>query len=214
MSIDRASVQLWAIIKPHLPPWPVVLEIGQANWFGDVPVSEVDAFNGVTGLETLNLFELARLYYSKVLDFSAIDSVDMGGPNALRYDLNEPLPLTRDYDIVINTGTAEHVFDQRQVFETIHDRTRQGGIMVHAFPTAGCVDHGFYNHQPNLLNEIAMANGYATLAALRCEGNGDQIIHLAWQKTNGNRFMVPHQGECAGVMGGRFLPVNPDGSKK
>ena len=83
--------------------------------------------------------------------------------------------------------------------------------MVHAFPVSGCVDHGFYNHQPCLLNALAAVNAYTVLASLMCEDGKDKIIHLAWQKTGNGGFKVPQQrSESAGVMGGSFIPVPPE----
>lgn len=223
MSIDRASVKLWSLLKEKglLPRLPAVLEIGEANWFGDVLLKDVPEFEEVAGLDGLNLFELARVYYQLLLGYVRVDTIDAGGPGKFthRLDLNEPLDdedgimpkgMRFNYDIVINTGTVEHVFDQRQVFETIHDRTAVGGLMVHAFPIDGCRDHGFYTHQPNLLAAIAEANRYEELAAVLSEGHGDKIVHLAWRKTRSDNFVVPQQGRCAGVNGGQFVPVEAE----
>jgi hypothetical protein len=218
VSIDRAAIKLWSLIKQHLPKNPLVLEIGEANWFGDIAIHEVEDWRDLKGIDTRDLFATARLFYQRVLNYRGIDSIDAGGPGKFTYriDLNEPIEqlpsLSRHYDIVINTGTTEHVFDQRQVLTTIHDRCAVGGIMVHAFPVEGCMDHGFYNYQPNLLNAIATANGYLHLAAVVSEDkeNGDKIIHLAWRKTSARAFVVPQQGRYAGVNGGGYIPIDPE----
>ncbi len=217
MAIDQACVQLWRTIKGQLPVSPAVLEIGRANWFGDVDpatVPELLIYNLPGGLADLmksgqGLYRLARLYYDQLFHPTCIDSVDNGAPGAMCWDLNQPLPLTRSYDIVINTGTAEHVFDQAQVFRSIHDATVVGGIMVHAFPVEGCPDHGFYNYQPNLLDAMARVNGYAELTRLDRESKGDKVLHLAWRKTSGKPFAVPQQGVItAGIMGGQFTGMD------
>ena len=62
---------------------------------------------------------------------------------------------------MINHGTAEHIFNIAQVFRTIHEHTRTGGLMLHESPFTGWVDHGFYNLQPTLFFDLAQHNRYA-----------------------------------------------------
>lgn len=207
MAIDRAALTLWELLKGKLPLRPAVLEIGQANWFGDVSAASRPELAGIDGLESMDVFALARAFYSRVLGFSVLDAIDLDGVSAWRFDLNCPLPLKRRYDIIINTGTTEHVFDQRQAFESIHHWTMPGGVMVHAFPVSGCVDHGFFNYQPNMLDELMRANRYETLAALRCKTGDDEILHLAWRKIDDMPFAIPQQQKYAGVMGGVSVPT-------
>ncbi len=215
MAIDIAALKLWSLIRHHLPRRPAVLELGQSNWFGDVDPETVKELEGIEGLKGMDLFDLAKLYYRELLGYSKLDTVDAGGPGkeVHRVDLNQPLPpeLNGPYDIIINGGTLEHIFDQSHVLRTIHHRIRVGGIMVHAFPTAGCPDHGFYTHQPCLLQAIARANGYATLATVIGQLGADTITHLAWRKTSGDPFRVPQQQSSAGAMGGAFHPVAREG---
>lgn len=57
--------------------------------------------------------------------------------DAIPLDLNTdqvPEPLRRQFDLVINTGTTEHVANQAQAFRIIHDLTRKGGVMFHDVP--------------------------------------------------------------------------------
>lgn len=217
MSIDRAAVKLWGLLRERglLGGRHSILEIGEANWFGDVELEEVAGVVKTPKFawDQMDLFGKAREYYHWLLNPRFVDTIDAGGvsEHVHRIDLNEPIgpasTLCCFHDIIINTGTIEHVFDQRQVFETIHNLTAINGLMIHAFPVEGCIDHGFYNHQPNLLNAIAAANKYEHLGAVVSEGNGDKIIHLAWRKTHGGPFVVPQQSHCAGVNGGGFIPV-------
>ncbi len=88
----------------------------------------------------------------------------MGGTVlARKLDLNLPISLGRQFDVVINHGTAEHVFNIGQVFHTIHDHTAPGGMMLHESPFTGWIDHGFYSLQPTLFYDLAYANGYGML---------------------------------------------------
>lgn len=94
--------------------------------------------------------------------YTCIDASGVSG--ALVYDLNEDLglrySLSISADLVTNLGTAEHCFDQRAVFKNIHDLCRPGGVMVHALPVQGNVNHGFYNYHPRFFADLAAANNY------------------------------------------------------
>jgi hypothetical protein len=84
--------------------------------------------------------------------------------DAVAFDLNKSLRrdynFTRTFDLVTNNGTGEHIFDQRAVFENMHDLCAVGGIMLHILPTQRWVNHGFFNFQPVLFQDIAYANEY------------------------------------------------------
>jgi len=191
MALSRADVEMWRDLGERglIPPRPRVLEIGQANWFGDIEAPE--------DCRHESPFVTARRWYQKVLGFSKVESIDMHGEHSLRYDLNEPVPLTEVFDIVINTGTAEHVFDQRQVFETVHDRCAVGGLMVHGSPWQGWNDHGFYNYQPCFFKDLAGANDYEMLYAMAWRfGAGVDVMHyVAMRKSRDLPFRIPRQGK-------------------
>ncbi|MBI3918273.1 MAG: hypothetical protein HY322_14855, partial [Betaproteobacteria bacterium] len=80
---------------------------------------------------------------------------------ALKLDLNYPVSLGRQFDIMVNGGTAEHVFNVFQFFKSSHEMTRPGGLMVHTMPFRGWVEHGFYSFNPTFYWDLAIANGYA-----------------------------------------------------
>ncbi len=205
MAIDLAAIELLRLVRHELPRDPAVLEIGQANWYGDVSAESVPELAGVEGLSGMDTWQQARAFYACMLGFTVLDAVDLRGNGAWRYDLNRPLPLKRRYDVIINTGTTEHVFDQRRVFESIHDWTLPNGVMVHAFPVVGCADHGFYTYQPCLLRGLVEANGYEHIGAVRCEKGTDAMLHVAWRKVGNRNFKAPQQDGYAGSMGGRGL---------
>jgi hypothetical protein len=243
MAISAVDVLLWKRLRDagHLPTRPRVLEIGQANWYGDyplnalvedvpryVPADQVDAVlaevERLAGLSSDDhLFELARLFYRVMLDYESIDAIDLHGPEGcLTLDLNEPMRLPHKYDVVINTGTIEHVFDVAQAFRTIHDATVFSGLMVHVFPFRGWLDHGFWAFNPTTLADVAAANGYSLLdcgyheagkrvtwlggdlvgdihdLAHRGQLGDDVLFHVAWQKVGDSPFRKPMQGYYAG----------------
>jgi SAM-dependent methyltransferase len=78
-----------------------------------------------------------------------------------KYDFNVPFRLSEQFDIATNFGTAEHVFNIGNVFLSMHDVLRPGGVALHILPTFGDIDHGFFNIHPTLYLDLAAANDYA-----------------------------------------------------
>ena len=107
------------------------------------------------------LWTIADVIYDAVFQPSESVAIDMNGPGVLKLDLNGPINLRRQFGVVLNNGTAEHVFDICNVFRTMHRHCEVGGLMIHEMPFAGWLDHGFYATQPTLFYDLAAANGYA-----------------------------------------------------
>ena len=167
--------------KGLLPRHGALLEIGEANWYGNVDphvlAADIQEFISdptrraalAQRLDQLlaeksetYLFDLVKIFYEIFFEPTEVQAVDFEGtPCAQPLDLNLPLVLSRRFEVVINHGTAEHIFNIGQVFKTIHDFTVPGGLMIHESPFTGWVDHGFYNLQPTLFFDLAASNHYA-----------------------------------------------------
>lgn len=98
------------------------------------------------------------------LGFSTIESLDVSGfedPTYL-HDLNNPIPpeLAEMYDVVLDGGTIEHIFDVRAVMTNIHNLLAVGGSVIHLAPSSNHVDHGFYMFSPTLFFDYYSANNY------------------------------------------------------
>ncbi len=99
-----------------------------------------------------------------------IVSLDVVGHDVslMRFDLNRdrvPLTLREHFDFVTNVGTTEHVFNQANCIEVVHDLTRVGGIMAHAVPFQGYENHGFFKYTQKFFTRIAKVNDYECLDA-------------------------------------------------
>jgi SAM-dependent methyltransferase len=77
-----------------------------------------------------------------------------------RLDFNEVVRLPERFTVATNFGTAEHVFNIGNVFRSMHDALRPGGVALHVLPAFGDVDHGFYNIHPTIYFDLAAANDY------------------------------------------------------
>jgi len=64
------------------------------------------------------------------------------------------------YDIVLNFGTTEHVFNQWNSFRIMHDALKTGGILYCQLPATGYLDHGYYCYTPLFFHDLAEANDY------------------------------------------------------
>jgi len=244
MAITQIEYALVRRLKKEglFPDNPALLELGQSNWYGDVPIddfiSDINRYVSdpararemVAMVKLLVsdkaddwLFRLADIFWETFLGQHTYEAIDLHGidERAHKLDLNEPVSLTGQYDIVCNFGTAEHIFNVYQVFRTIHERTKPGGLMMHGLPFQGWVDHGFYNFQPTFVFDLAEANNYAPAVIMYAEVTppriemvtgrnsvqdmaekkdiGDNaLIYTAFRKRSGmNSFKAPLQGYYA-----------------
>ena len=163
-----------------LPQGGALLEIGEANWYGDSDPQDLadEIQKYVTDPARRNLllqrladvleksdtwakFDVVKICYEMFFAPSDVQAIDFhGSPIAQHQDLNLPVTLNRRFNVVINHGTAEHIFNVAQVFRTVHERTLPGGVMIHEGPFIGWIDHGFYTFHPTLFFDLAEANGY------------------------------------------------------
>jgi hypothetical protein len=80
-------------------------------------------------------------------------------------DLNHPVPeeLHNRFDVVLDGGTMEHIFNIPAVLANIHAMLKVGGRAIHITPSSNMVDHGFYSFSPTLFRDYYGANGYHIL---------------------------------------------------
>ncbi len=243
MAITRFDYLFWKELREEgrIPANPFVLELGQANWYGDINpaclVADIHHLARPESVERLlkrlgdkgtnenpELFIKAGVFYETVLQFKEIHSIDLNGAEqASRQDLNYPVSFKNYYEVVVNTGTAEHIFNQNQFFRTMHDGCGVGGIMVHDLPCWGWLDHGFYNYHPTFVADLAAANDYEIVkwwiydlgsyrhAPVKClkdahayakeYGTGGSVMHaVCLLKTTDAPFQMPMQGHYAGTL--------------
>lgn len=161
--------------RGELPQGGALLEIGEANWYGDVPQSVLAADALRLGdcadpdpgsLARLieksdDFFWLVKAIYCLYFQTTQVVSIDLSGtPDALKLDLNQQIDLERQFSTVYNHGTLEHLFNPCEALRTMHNHCRVGGLMIHESPFTGWIDHGFYTIQPTLYFDLAAANGY------------------------------------------------------
>ncbi len=166
--IDLGEQNLYGDVRPaDLPAVARALKLGE----GRVAETEAEVARLTAAAAPTLAFDLAKLVYRLVFDCTTCRAIDLNGTEAAwRHDLNQPLPISETFDVVTNFGTSEHVFDQAQLFRSVHELTRPGGFMLHALPHQGGPDHGFYNYHPTFFHDLAAANGYRVLMLVLMSG--------------------------------------------
>jgi len=112
----------------------------------------------------LNEYPLKNCQFDfyRMFGINKYHSADIDDDRAtIKIDLNNvTLDVETKFDVITNFGTAEHVFNIGNVFKTMHECLKPGGLSLHAVPSFGFVNHGFYTPNPNLFIEIARVNNY------------------------------------------------------
>jgi hypothetical protein len=119
--------------------------------------------------------------FFSALGFDTVHSCDISecDNSTFNIDLNQPVPeeLRNAYDVIIDCGTVEHVFNFPQVLKNIHNMLKPGGrVIFMATPTNNFVDHGYYMYSPIVLYDYYFANKY--------------LIHSSYFIQHSSRFEV------------------------
>ena len=107
---------------------------------------------------------MGDLYRAAGFDYISIDIED--APHVFRFDLNfdqVPDRLKGKYDIVINSGTTEHVLNQFNALKVIHDLAKPGGLIYSMFLLNGFGGHGLIRYCCRFVELLAAANKYETI---------------------------------------------------
>lgn len=97
-------------------------------------------------------------------------SIDMSAYEgaSIAHDMNLPLAdrrpdLAAQFDLVIDGGTLEHVFNFPVAVANLMFLAREGGYILSANPANNLCGHGFYQFTPELMRRIYSAeNGFQT----------------------------------------------------
>lgn len=124
-------------------------------------------------------------------------SIDGNGHGTVKADLNLPLTGLKlgTFDLVTDFGTGEHIFDQAQVWRTLHDLTRPGGFIVFDRPSQGYEEHGFYLTHECVYLDLAAANGYTVIAFAKGLRHAGVLIRGVFRRpVPALAFCIPQQG--------------------
>ena len=109
--------------------------------------------------------DFADGFFKHVLKFDAADSIDFSEYESatLIHDLGERLPteLHGQFDLVIDGGTLEHVFNFPVAIENVMKLAKLDGYIYINTPCNNLCGHGFYQFSPELMYRIfSIGNGF------------------------------------------------------
>lgn len=118
--------------------------------------------------------------YFMALGFDDYFSIDINGAyNSFEFDLNSDIKNKYDfhnqYDLVINNGTGEHVFNQANLYLNFHNLTKKNGIMLNIVPFIDWINHGFYNYNPIFFADLAASNNYEVINIYLANRNAGEL---------------------------------------
>ena len=167
---------------------PKAVDLGsQTSSINDVFVKNLlDNNKTIDGIQKKNLDNLSNSKsfttedYFKSVGFKEYKSIDINGAyNSLQFDLNKNISETysynEKYDLVINNGTGEHVFNQYALFLNFHNLTKLNGIMLNILPFIDWINHGFYNFNPIFFADLAASNNYEIIKISLANRNGFEL---------------------------------------
>ncbi len=114
------------------------------------------------------------------LGYQEYEVIDINGAyNSYKFDLNQDIDANynfkNQYDVVINNGTGEHVFNQFSLYKNIHNLTKKDGLMLNILPFLGWTNHGFYNYHPIFFADLAASNNYELIRMTFANRDGQEI---------------------------------------
>lgn len=99
----------------------------------------------------------------------SVDNSDYEGANIIT-DLSikgfHEIPSFSSYDLILDLGTGEHIFDFPSYLNSLLCLLNKGGLLMLHLPVSGCNGHGFYQFAPDLFISMARSNKKLSLKSL------------------------------------------------
>ena len=181
MGLARSAIQLIAeTIRDHRISGRVLIigkqdvwgtEIEVIRWLRECGLTPASCetrislkpdFRRLNFIQDTSLFELMGFREAVTLDYSDYEGADV------ICDLNHPLPegllaKTGPFDLIIDSGCLEHIFNVPQVLRNYYHLAGDSGAVICIVPSSNLVDHGFYNFSPTLFQDYYSANHWQVL---------------------------------------------------
>lgn len=102
--------------------------------------------------------------FFKILGFSSYTDFDYNGKAKIGLDLGKEIPkeFHNKADLLFDGGVIEHIPDIYQALSNIVLMVKNGGIIIHAVPTA-IYSESYYSIDPMLLRDFYELNGFETI---------------------------------------------------
>ncbi|WP_321958465.1 class I SAM-dependent methyltransferase [Burkholderia cenocepacia] len=202
MSFSLSSVRYLAWLKSRLSLSGPVLLLGRQMVFarrtdvawairaqGEEPYAQPPESDGpnIVGLDPdrFSTYTNDVCVLRMLLGDVDVDAVDIDGYQGadVIHDLTQPLPdgLKSKYGLVIDAGTLEHIINPVQVMENLVSALRPGGTIIHMTPTAGYVDHGYFQFGPLFFDTYYRSKGMTIDGLCLVEQPARRTNHTQWR---------------------------------
>jgi SAM-dependent methyltransferase len=141
----------------------IYLAYGQQRPILGQPIDE----GFVSGIEHQSERNPSSRFFWSSLGFRYTSLEFDGHRDSVPIDLNKdvvPAPMRETFDLIINTGTTEHVANQDNAFRVIHDLCKVGGVMYHELPAGGMMTHGLITYTPKFFWHLCRENDYRPIS--------------------------------------------------
>ena len=121
--------------------------------------NKIKSWIGTKQKNNINIKTLLKLFGAKnttVCDFSSYESPDV--TIDLNYKVNNS--HINKYDLILDFGTLEHIFDVPQALENYIRMTKKNGHIIICSPCSNMIDHSFYMFSPTLFFDYFKNNGF------------------------------------------------------
>ena len=189
------TTQSFNFISQHINDQKSICELGDQQFYVCYPFKEAS---------------FTKVYWeNKGLKHTYIDL--HGGNGALPFNLSEDLDIfnldtlvPKQYDIVTDFGTMEHVDDFYNGFKNFHKLCKTGGLMIHVLPSLGHWPlHGIWRAPLDFFIKLAKECDYTILNAYeeKTSFGGDNSFqcYLAYTKNKDNNFISREKFMSLGV---------------
>jgi len=108
-------------------------------------------------VDSYKLFQIIGIEEVHAVDYSDYEGAD------IILDLNKagiPDEYRHSFDLVIDGGTLEHIFNVPVALQNMDALVKEGGYIYHMLPLAGWVNHGFYSFSPTFFLDYYDKNNW------------------------------------------------------
>jgi hypothetical protein len=124
-------------------------------------------------------------FFRTVLKFDAVESIDFSDTEGatIIHDLSQNLPskLKGRFDLAVDGGTLEHIFNYPAAVANLMRLVKVGGIAYTNGPCNNLCGHGFYQFSPDLMYRVfSIANGFEILFVRLEKTRYEPVVLTTW----------------------------------
>jgi hypothetical protein len=151
--------------------------------------------------------DFADEMFRSAFGFDRIESIDISGFEGAGVvaDISKPLPaeLLGQFDLAVDGGTLEHVFDYPSGVANLMRLVRVGGVVYTQNPCSGLAGHGFYQFSPELMYRVFSPENGFHIEFVRIAQSRTIIVEQTVDHSVYDVADPAHVGARVNVQGGR-----------